>query len=150
MIRMYQLRKRVRKVEREIQELGLWFPEMEDTQVYLTPFHLWYGWTTYPSGDIFIPRITTSRWIDSVPWSLRDILRHEYGHVFAWHKPKVLRKWPRCTDRVSDYAQTDKAEDFAETFRCFLKHRGKLPSSWQENPGITRRWRKIEKAANKG
>ena len=147
MVHMHQLRSRIRAVENEIRKIGLWVPEMDDTQVYLTPLHIWYGWSGFPSGDIFIPRITPTRWIDDKPWSLRDVLRHEYGHILAWHRPQIMRKWPRCSDRVSDYAHTNRDEDFAETFKFFLKHKGKLPRVWRGHTGIRRRWLGLQEEA---
>lgn len=147
MIQMKQLRVAVRQVEREFQQLGLWIPCMEDTQVYLTPFHPWYGWTSLRDRDIFIPRISMSRWFNASAWSVADILRHEFSHVLALHSPKLLRHWPRDDDRVSVYAHTNKAEDFAETVKFYLKHKGKLPRRWGTRPGIVRRWERLNREA---
>jgi hypothetical protein len=112
------------------------------------------------AGHIFIPR-----WSLSMPWgksdSLRDIVRHEYGHAVAHHYPMLIQRSQRFRETfggdynafehsregehdefVSKYAQTDPAEDFAETFMMNLKHRGTLPSKFQ-NPAIKRKWRFI-------
>jgi hypothetical protein len=148
MIRMNELRAAIRKVERELQQLGLWVPAMEDTRVYLTPFHCWYGWTSLRDRDIFIPRISMSRWFNSKAWSLMDVLRHEYGHVLALRSPKLLKYWPRDADRVSEYAHTNKAEDFAETVKSFVKHKGMLPIRWRSRPGIVRRWEHLGQAGS--
>jgi hypothetical protein len=144
---MKQLRVAVRQVERELHQLGLWIPGMEGTQVYLTPFHNWYGWTSLRDRDIFVPRISTFRWFNASAWSLADILRHEYGHVLALNSAKLLKTWPRDDDRVSEYAHTNEAEDFAETVKFFLKHKGQLPRRWRARPGIARRWERLNRAA---
>jgi hypothetical protein len=81
-----------------------------------------------------------SRWFNSKAWSLVDVLRHEYGHVLALRSQKLLKYWPLDDDRVSEYAHTNKAEDFAETVKFFVKHKGNLPKKWQRHDGIVRRW----------
>ena len=91
--------------------MGLWVSGMEDTQVYLTPPHSWFGWTCLRDRDIFVVRISMSRWFNASAWSLADILRHMYGHVVALLMPRQRKHWTRNADRVSMYARTNKALD---------------------------------------
>jgi hypothetical protein len=53
---------------------------------------------------------------------------------------------------VSDYAMTEPAEDFAETFMVYLRHRGELPSRFKV-PAIRKKWsfiRDLGKAVRSG
>lgn len=134
-----RLHKTVARVEREIQALGLWHEALDDTQVYLIPAHLYYGYTLERTGDIFVPFLSLSTVFDKRPWSLLDLVRHEWGHSISRH----LSGWETifdAEDSVSEYGTTNPDEDFAETLRCFLKHKGKLPKKWQTCEGIVERW----------
>lgn len=141
MTTMKQLRAAVRKVERELQSIGLWSDAMSDTQVYLVPIHYWYGWTCLETANIYIPRVI----IGCRPWTLLNVLRHEYGHVFLFHHPETLETWPTEGEQVSPYAAENLEEDFAETFKYFVKHKGKLPRAWKNHAGIVERWKKLRK-----
>ena len=93
--------------------------------------------------------------------SLRDVLRHEYGHAVAhWYSGLIQRSsrfsetfggsyWRENhrdaedpDDFVSDYAMTKPMEDFAETFMFYLRHNGVLPARFKV-PAIKRKWRFI-------
>ncbi|MBE0643553.1 MAG: hypothetical protein IH600_05700 [Bacteroidetes bacterium] len=139
MTTMKKLRAAIERVEREIQRLGLWVPEMDDVQVYLTPVHIWYGWTNMHTGNIFIPRVSVSL----RQWTLLNVLRHEYGHALTFHRPEILEDWPDYGDAVSKYAATNTDEDFAETFKYFVKHKGRLPRAWKNHAGIVERWQML-------
>jgi hypothetical protein len=89
--------------------------------------------------------------------SLRDVLRHEYGHAVAHYYPGLIQKsarfkevfggnyWAKSHSRsehdefVSEYASTMPMEDFAETFMVYLRHRGELPTRFKI-PAIKRKW----------
>lgn len=90
--------------------------------------------------------------------SLRDVLRHEYGHAVAhWYSGLIQRSsrfsetfggsyWRENhrdaedpDDFVSDYAMTKPMEDFAETFMFYLRHDGELPSRFKV-PAIKKKW----------
>jgi hypothetical protein len=112
----------------------------------------------YKPGHIYIPKwvLLQGRW--QKRGSLRDVVRHEYGHAIAHHYPCLIRRSRRFsktfggryfgdhlsgginpTDFVSEYAATCPAEDFAETFMFFLRHKGKLPS-WLTSRAVKNKW----------
>jgi len=125
----------------------------------LDSFHAFLG---FEIGHIYIPN-----WVLLHPvwrkhnFTTRDVIRHEYGHAIAHHYPMLIQRSDRFRaifggdyhaddhDReendaefVSVYAKTNPAEDFAENFMFYLKHRGDLPGKFQ-NPAIARKWRFI-------
>jgi len=88
----------------------------------------------YRAGHIYIPR-----WVfTSGHFSLRDVIRHEYGHAMAYHCPEAMGGFEKIfgakygnenpkRDRdgfISDYAMKDTSEDFAETFMVFARRLG--------------------------
>lgn len=94
----------------------------------------------FQPGHIYIPK-----WVLlQGPWqnrgSLRDVLRHEFGHALAYYHPGPICRSRAFTetfggryegrrseppadgeDFVSEYAMSGPAEDFAETFACWLR-----------------------------
>jgi hypothetical protein len=120
----------------------------------------------YETGHTYIPQ-----WVLLYgPWqqrgSLRDVVRHEYGHAVAHYYPSLIQRssrfsatfggryfGERCNyaserDFVSTYAATCPAEDFAETFMLFLRHGGQLPARFASS-AIKRKWQFItDLAAN--
>jgi hypothetical protein len=118
------------------------------------PLHSLLG---YEEGHTYIPQ-----WVLlHGPWqqrgSLRDVVRHEYGHAVAHYYPSLIQRSSRFTttfggryfadcpsngserDFVSTYAATCPAEDFAETFKLFLRHSGSLPARFASS-AIKRKW----------
>jgi hypothetical protein len=120
--------------------------------------HGWYHPVTNPekaSGVIAIPPLSVplTRW-----WShlmgmtppatvnFTDVLRHEFGHALA-DGLNVMCNLPSywgSGEFLSDYAETNADEDFAETFMYYLKHKGRIP---RRNPtqSLNRKWKYIEK-----
>jgi hypothetical protein len=96
--------------------------------------------------------------------TLRDILRHEFAHAWAWlDRPFVRRPWFRETFGApyhgdwsiqpdfdpdafaSNYACTLPKEDFAETFMLLLRHRRSL-DRFAARRGLYRKLRRLERA----
>jgi hypothetical protein len=85
--------------------------------------------------------------------SLRDVIRHEYGHALRdslGDYDRVSTLWGQ-SPCISDYAAgqptaKDRAdEDFAETFMLFLKFSGTWRGSWPD-PLIRRKWTAMGRA----
>ena len=106
--------------------------------------HIIHSLVGYQVGHIYIPKWVLLHGTRQRRGSLRDILRHEYGHSLAYHYPALIngkrfqeifgRKYNDEDfsedyegDFVSDYASTRPMEDFAETFMVYLRCRGTLP-----------------------
>lgn len=132
-------------------------------------------WLGYDEGNIYIPAHlgTLYRLKAMAPkrvlsmlgdlfearTSLRDVVRHEYGHSVAHWYPRLIQHSTRFketfggsywredhrdaedpNDFVSDYAMTMPKEDFAETFMHYLRHGGELPRKFM-TPAIRRKWK---------
>ena len=147
-------------VTRELHALGLYDARMQQIDCYLVPVGVAYGLQYYGgTGDIRIPCVSLSKLCDC--WrgtytSLRDVLRHEYGHALADTHRGLIRS-ARFTDafggphgwdtefeydplfHVSRYAAAATAEDFAELFMLYVRHGGALPKRFATEP-IRGKW----------
>ncbi len=112
----------------------------------------------YYNGDINIPEYCYR------PDSISNVLRHEYGHAFAEQHPAPFKSRSfisafggkytsgvktemQSPDRcITNYAATDIAEDFAETFMFYIKYKGKLPKKYSKNEFIQRKWEATDNA----
>lgn len=124
----------------------------------------WYGRVVgFEPGVIYLPRNPPVE--AYVPGgTLTDTIRHEFGHAWRWLDPKFFSlPWFRETfdarytdewdeapayDRdayVSEYACTSPAEDFAETFMMFLRHRRSL-AIFERRRGVRRKVAAVERA----
>jgi len=169
-ITMQRLRGALSDVQRELDRTGIFNERLGDVGVYLTSFGIAYGYQYYGStGHIEIPAISLSRLSEIVfggrRATLRDILRHEYGHAVAdqnrglirskhfriafgsGHNDEIPSKY--CPSKhVTEYAATDSCEDFAEVFMFFLKHEGRNPKRFQ-SPAILAKWKFVETLCQK-
>lgn len=148
----------------ELKKLGFYDEYTARTEVYLVPSSRAHAYQYYfGDGSICIPRISRSTLIDRYNGevtSLKDILRHEYGHAVACTHRGLMRsrkfseafggphnwnfEWEHDPDfHVTEYAALATGEDFAEVFYKYLKHKGVLPKKYQK-PGIRRKWKFIE------
>jgi hypothetical protein len=153
-------------VIRDFDNLGIWNDRVYEVDVFLVPFGHAFGWKWHgEKGHIAIPRVSLCRLgavmgLYSVT-GLRDILRHEYGHVYADLYPDLSRtssfRWTfgsyghskrlRAYDpdhHVTPYAAVRPSEDFCETWMYYIKHRGNLPARF-DSPVIRSKWRYAER-----
>jgi len=120
----------------------------------------------FEEGKIYIPGV-----MENEPDILTDVIRHEFAHAWACLDKKFMRgRWfkeafgkpyfsewravegvsefefsSEYLDYASDYALTRPAEDFAETFQLYLKHRNNL-KRFNRRPGLRRKLRALHNA----
>lgn len=163
-VTLSRLNRAVSDVQVELERHGFYNERLASVDVFLSWVGYAYGWCYYgTSGNIHIPAISFGKMFERFSGcsrtSLRDIIRHEYGHAlahthrglfcsvpfkraFGSHHDADIR-WDYDPQRhVSEYAATSPSEDFAETFMLYLRHDGELPeklNAWR----IRRKWRFI-------
>ena len=132
------------QVQRELSQFGLYTRKVESTDVFLHPFlplcPAVEGLCWPAKGQVWIPRWNLPGLFGRTRCTVREVLRHEFGHVlFARHRREFQKlgfskrfrasnQCGRCHDcRITAYARTDAEEDFCETFAEFLKLRGRTP-----------------------
>jgi hypothetical protein len=168
-----QLNSAVLEVQDEFYQVGLW---NEDSQLprtevlwcrlpqvvayealgfFIPPAAKSLGLIGYEVGNIYIPQWVLTHGFWKNRGSLRDVVRHEYGHAVEYHYPMLTTRSKRFKTAfdgpypgdyedvgniyVSKYSSTQQTEDFAETFKFFVRHGGKLPSRLNA-PHIKRKW----------
>ena len=151
-------------VTQELLKLGFYDEAMQQVDTNLVIFGRAYGWQWYRgSGHIDIPCISFSRlqhlWNGSYT-SLRDVLRHEFGHALADTHRGLFRSrrfsdafgashdsdvtWEYDPEyHVSPYAATNPAEDFAELFMTYVRLQGRLPPALATEP-LRNKWEFID------
>lgn len=164
-ITMRRLQGALKDVRNELDVIGVLDERLESVDVYLTWFGVAYGYQYYKStGHIEIPAVSIARlgerFSTQPRMTLRDLLRHEYGHAVADQNRGLIRskqfrlafgsghdaeiQSDYCPSRhVSAYAATDACEDFAEVFMRYLKHGGKVPTRFR-TPAILAKWSFVE------
>lgn len=152
----------------ELDGHGFYDHRVQAVDTHLVLFGAAYGWQWYGStGDINIPCVSLARlshlWKGGYT-SLRDVLRHEFAHAIADTHRGLFRsnyfvdafgaahhwdfEWEYDPEHhVSDYAATAPAEDFAETFMFYIRHKGVLPATLATEP-IKRKWRFIRRLSD--
>jgi hypothetical protein len=177
-VRKQQLDSALIDVQGEMEELGLWAEDSPLLQVevfwcalpQVTPWgalgffiHEANGldrFLGYEAGHMYIPKWVLIQGFWQNRGSLRDVLRHEYGHAVAHYFPALIQRssefrftfggkyfgqqehvW-READYVSDYAQENPTEDFAETFMFYLRNGGARPRRFDSRV-LRRKWRFI-------
>jgi hypothetical protein len=153
----------------ELERLDFWSEDLDEVVVWLVPVSTcYYGWHSGTPGSISIPSISLAQLGDFFSGRylrLTDILRHEWAHALADVHPGFVecRAFVRCFggeyedpegpeeyDRelhVSKYAATMPAEDFAETFHFYIRHKGRLPVRLAGRPAIVRKWDYMDRIA---
>lgn len=150
-----QLHSAYADVRRELVKVGLWYggrisqaevvlcrrppPDLRDAAgFFVNEQHFLYRSFGCEPGHIYVPQGILEQ--PQRRGSLRDILRHEFGHALAFYYPGLIRRrrafvaafdarydeqWlippTDPADFVSDYAMTAPDEDFAETFMVWLR-----------------------------
>ncbi|HPA19407.1 MAG TPA: hypothetical protein PLU30_16795 [Verrucomicrobiae bacterium] len=153
-----QLRSAASSVARELDSLGIYDERLRSVEVRLAPLALdCLGWW---DGEIRIPAVSLPRLgelFGRARSSLREVLRHEFGHALADTHRGLVRSsrfveafgaphysgvcWEYDPEHhVSPYASTLPMEDFAETFAAFVRRAGNLPPHADTVP-IRRKWR---------
>jgi len=163
-VTLKRLNRAALEVQDELHAHGFWDSRLQEIDVYLVWCGYAFGWCHYgTTGDIGIPALSLGKIYDRVRGesrtSLRDVLRHEYGHALA-HTHRALFcsipfkrafgshhdadiRWEYDPERhVTPYAATSPSEDFAETFMFYLRHDGLLPD-WLNTWRMRRKWRFI-------
>jgi hypothetical protein len=159
-----QLKTALDIVQDELIQHNFWDIKLSKIVVSWAPYSNAYGFQKYyTSGEIIIPAFSKSKFSElfNAPYvSLKDILRHEYAHAFAYTHRKLIRSkefrlafgtfhddvntsWiydPKFF--ISEYASTNPMEDFAETFMYYLEYSGKLPRKFNY-PIIKQKWKFI-------
>ena len=156
-VSMPQLNRSLGRVQNELWHHDAWNDVVAGIDVYLSPVGWAYGWCYDSSGEIYIPAISALKirdWWKGEYTSLADVLRHEYAHALA-HRYAFLVESRRfenlfdaCGDydeecHVTPYAASKPCEDFAETFMCYLRHRGKIPSQYDTRK-LRSKWRFVK------
>jgi hypothetical protein len=163
-VNLKRLNRAVSDVQGELQRHGFYDEKLAKVDVYLSWCGYAYGWCWYgTSGNIHIPAVSLGKMFERV-WgtsrtTLRDVVRHEYGHAlahthrglfcsvpfkraFGTHHDADVQSDYDPERHVTPYAATSPSEDFAESFMFYLRYNGKLPdclNTW----GMRRKWRFI-------
>lgn len=159
-----------RQVTGEMRRLGMWVEPLDQVGLFLRDRHAgYYGWHSGTPGAIHIPRLSMRDLCDRLGRRTRltDILRHEWSHAVAacfpgfieslrfprtfggsYHDPFPVRPYD-AAHHVTDYAADMPAEDFAEVFNFYLRHKGRLPQRLAHKPPIIRKWRFIAAMARR-
>ena len=167
-------------VQRELTQIGLWHEESRllEANVYWCMIPQWQMRDAlgvffhetdiidkimgFKDGHIYIPHFLYSYLFNGFSGSLRDTIRHEYGHAFAHYYPELIRHSDAFVDVfgapydsyeavdmpreafVTEYASTIPMEDFAETFRLYVRRKGELLPR-HNNRLLKRKWKFVER-----
>jgi hypothetical protein len=165
MISLKQTNSAAIAVQRELFKIGLWNENtrLTKSEIYWTWLPIFmlptaggvftHGVSTiykiqgFKEGHIYIPSWILAQGFWQYRGSLRDIIRHEYGHALAHYYPELIINSTHFknvfgsnyydyspmemnpTSYIPKYAATMPSEDFAETFMVYVRRNGILPKS---------------------
>ena len=183
-ITLSQATNEAKDVQSELYQIGLWNEgtKLWNAHIYVTRIPLFtmasagaifthgvssfYKFFGFEVGHIYIPKWVLSQGFWQNRGSLRDIIRHEYGHVLAHYYPELIQHClqfervfgghyfdacPSSMNRnsyISDYACTMPCEDFAETFMVFVRRKGKKPIGMNDEK-LIKKWDYIQAVCKK-
>ncbi len=171
-------------VQRELHQIGLWY---ENSKL----IHIEIYWASIPiitlpsaagifthgvsiidrmlgfeKGHIYIPKLVLSQGFWQNRGSLRDIIRHEYGHALSHLYPELIVQSAQFENAfgghyydyyassmdlasyISDYARTMPCEDFAETFMVYVRRKGIIPAALADKQ-LVKKWNFIRSVCKK-
>jgi len=155
LVTMKRLNSALDDVRRELDSLDLWTERVAGVEVYLVPAGFAYGWKwDGRHGSIDIPALSTSRLAERLFGtghyiSLRQVIRHEYGHAIADLYRKLTRNagFGRAFGGSYDnhrIAHGDHpCEIYADTFADFLRREGSRPAGLK-CPVARQQWRFVD------
>jgi hypothetical protein len=142
----------------EFTKLGLYTEALHGTDVFLSflPWHYLEN-GHYADNAVTIPKVSASAAFG--PYcSLRDTLRHEFGHALLDHHPELVTtaEWKSVfgarqhqpspleyghEDFVTPYANTGSTveEDFCESLMTWVRHQGSIGRYRYSRPGVHRK-----------
>lgn len=136
LVTMKRLHRALADVRRELDRLEVWTEKISQVEVYLVPAGTAYGWKwDGPKGHISIPAVSTSRlgyqmFGRGFYYSLRNTLRHEYGHAYAdvYRRLTQTRAFHQTFggaygDWSAPYEDRP-SERFADSFADFVRKQG--------------------------
>ncbi len=101
-------------VQQNLADLGFWTDRMYRTDVSLLPIprimtHGLFYEVGFNKGTIVIPTTNLARFFGDLQsyCGLRDVLRHEYGHAFAYWYPEVVTRNREFTAIFGNRYDTD-------------------------------------------
>ena len=139
----------------EFKKLGLYTDGLHRTGVSLS-FGLWDFFENghYADNEVTIPKVSTSAAFGSY-CSLRDTLRHEFGHALLDHHPELVTasEWRSVfgarqhqpspyeydyEDFITPYANAGSTveEDFCESLMTWVRHQGSIGRYRYSRPGV--------------
>lgn len=128
---------------------------------------LFAGLVGYEEGVIYVPKYWNLHEGPKSDSSIKNIIRHEFGHAWAWLDPAFFRKpWFKSAfdgsywadwkwesgewsdeDFITPYAQTHPAEDFCESFMMYVKYRNSL-SRFRSRRGVFEKLTQVKRAVS--
>lgn len=174
MVSLKQTNSAAQAVQWELYKIGLWNENtrLANSEIYWSwlPFVtvnnavgiFTHGVSTFnkleglQEGHIYIPKWVLAQGFWQKRGSLKDIIRHEYGHALTHHYPELIidsSRFEKCfggnyydytassmrkESFISIYASTMPCEDFAETVMVYVRRKGIIPEKYTDKKLINK------------